>query len=204
MGSKDDREMFQNWAGVSKKLNKRKITSRDSFTLAELVAVVIIVSLLAAIVTQQVIRTIKKGRDSRRIADINMIADALRAYYLDYGQYPGNTDNDHSGWDCSHDGVFIQPLLSGGYLSKTPLDPLNKNTGGVTSHIIPNNAYFYSYYRYPSGAGGWVPSALGPWVIVGARSFEVLTPNPFNTKSISGVTRNWGSEFDYYVILFEK
>lgn len=174
-----------------------------AFTLVELVAVITIIALIAGIISLQVQKAIAKSRDARRIADIKMIADALRAYYLDYGRYPGNTDNDHGGWDCTCDGGFIQPLVDGGYLTNTPRDPLNRTASGVTSHTTPNGAYFYSYYRYPAGAYG-MPSDRGAYVIIGARSFEILTPNTFNTRTISGVTRNWGAEFDYYVILFEK
>lgn len=171
---------------------------RKGFTLIELVVVVVVIAVLAAIITPQVVRLIAKGRDSRRIADINEIENALRAYYSDYADHPPNTDNDHGGWDCTCDGVFIQPLVSGAYLTEIPKDPINSHSG-----FSPPQGYVYNYYRYSAGSYG-MPSARGNYAVLGLRKFEVLPKQSFDTTQISGVTRNWGDEFDYYVILFQK
>ena len=156
----------------------------------ELVVVVVVIAVLAAIITPQVVRLIAKGRDARRIADINEISSALRAYYSDYGNYPPNTDNDHSGWDCTHDGVFIQPLISGAYLTEVPKDPIN------------TDPYVYWYRRFTAGTYG-MPTERGDYVVLGVRCFEVLPDQGFDSTQITGLTHNFNNEFYYYVMLMQ-
>ncbi len=176
---------------------------RHGFTLAEMVAVIVIISLLAGVVTPQVVRSIQRGRDSRRISDINALATALQTYYMDHGQYPPNTYNNHGGWDCTCSGTFIAPLVDGDYLASMPQDPLNRTASGVSSHTTTSGSYFYNYHRYNAGSSG-MPSERGNFAVIGARSLEVLNPDTFDTTTITGVTRNWGGEFSYYAILFEN
>ena len=123
---------------------------RRGFTLAELVAVIVIISILAGAVSIRIVKTIQKGRDARRIADIDSLVSALQAYYLDYGQYPDTSGN----WTYSTNANFLSALTSGNYITQTIQDPKN------------NSTYRYAYERKSS--------ANPPYAVIGCTKFEVL------------------------------
>lgn len=124
---------------------------RRGFSLAELVAVIVIISILAGVVSIRVVKTVQKGRDARRIADIDSLVTALQTYYLDYSQYPDTSDS----WTYSTDANFLSALTSGNYITQTVQDPKNDST------------YKYAYKRFSS--------ANPPYAVIGCTKFEVLS-----------------------------
>ncbi len=58
------------------------------FTLIELLVVIAIIGLLASIVVASLASVQGKGRDARRVADIDAIKKALAIYSVDNGAYP--------------------------------------------------------------------------------------------------------------------
>jgi type II secretion system protein G len=155
------------------------------FTFVEVVAVVAIIGVLVAIIIPQVTKTIAKGRDARRMADIKSIASALQAYYMDNSAYP-----DAASLTKSTDSNFLSALSSGGYLAQVPKDPKNDST------------YYYCYQKFSAGTYS-APSARGPYVLIGCKAFEVLS-------SVAGVGNSiasgydWNSNYAFYILLFER
>jgi prepilin-type N-terminal cleavage/methylation domain-containing protein len=68
-------------------LNKKK-TGNLGFTLVELLIVIAIIGILAAIVLVNLNVSRKKGRDARRLSDIHQIMTALELFYADNSGYP--------------------------------------------------------------------------------------------------------------------
>ncbi len=62
--------------------------SKNGFTFIELMLVIIIMGILAALISGNFITSLKKGRDSRRKTDLSHIASALELYYSDKQAYP--------------------------------------------------------------------------------------------------------------------
>ena len=123
---------------------------RAGLTLAEIVAVIVIIGLLSGVVTPQTIKIIKKGRDARRVSDIDSIASALQTYCLDNTVYPTA-----AAWTYST-GAFLADLTSGNYITQTIADPKNDAT------------YKYAYIRVVPVSGD------SPYAIIGCTKFEVL------------------------------
>jgi len=121
---------------------------KKAFTLTELVAVIVIMGLLAGVITPQIVKTIEKGRDSRRIADIDSLASALQIYHMDNGVYPSST------WEYSNAADFLSELTDGHYITQTIEDPKN------------NSDYKYAYERAGS-AGAY-------YAVIGCTKFERL------------------------------
>lgn len=65
-----------------------KQTGTEGFTLTELLVVLGIIALLAALVAPQVVRYLSKARTDTATAQIKNIEGALELYYLDVGSYP--------------------------------------------------------------------------------------------------------------------
>jgi general secretion pathway protein G len=71
-----------------KRNTKSKLVAEDGFTLLELLVVLGIIALLAALVAPQVIRYLSDARSETAAAQLKNIESALELYYLDNGVYP--------------------------------------------------------------------------------------------------------------------
>lgn len=167
------------------------------FTLIELLVVIAIIGLLASITLVSLKSAIAKARDGRRLSEINQIVKALEVYYSTYNQYPGNTDNDCSGWDAGYmeGDPFIKPLVDSGITNIVPIDPVSK----------PGNpcGWGYHYYRYGAGSYG-CDASRGAYFVLGVRDMETSgRPHP-DSLGWSCPGRNWQSEFDWVIGGFEK
>ena len=103
----------------------RRRPVQNGFTLIELMVVIVILGLLAAIVAFNVIPLGDKGKVTKAKADIATIEQALELYKLQNDSYPSTTDG-------------LQALVSppadadatkyqrGGYIKKLPQDPWGK------------------------------------------------------------------------------
>jgi general secretion pathway protein G len=73
---------------VRKSLKSKRSVGNEGFTLTELLVVLGIVALLAALVAPQVVRYLSKARTDTASAQIKNLESALELYYLDIGGYP--------------------------------------------------------------------------------------------------------------------
>lgn len=83
------------------KLNK--IKNSKGFTIVELLIVIVIIGILAALVLNSFRGVQERARDTKRQTDINAQASQLEVYYTDNGGYPvftGEIDTDS--WISAH------------------------------------------------------------------------------------------------------
>jgi general secretion pathway protein G len=97
--------------------------SRRGYTLLEVMVVVFIIGLLAAIVAPRILGRTDEARVTKAVADMKGIEQALGLYRLDNGVYP-STDQ---GLAALVEKPTAPPLpkawRAGGYLDRTPHDP---------------------------------------------------------------------------------
>lgn len=62
--------------------------STEGFTFLELMLVIVILGVLAALISGNFVTSLKKGRDARRKTDLDQIQKALELYYEDKRAYP--------------------------------------------------------------------------------------------------------------------
>ena len=115
---------------------------RRAFTLVEMLLVVTIIGILAALVIPRIAGTGERARETAVRADINGgIKSALGAYEVDVGVYPKSLQD-----------LIQQPSNAknwhGPYLEKLPLDPWG-------------NGYVY-YYPGKHSAAGYDLLSIGP------------------------------------------
>lgn len=96
----------------------KKFSLNKGFSLIELMVVVAIIAVLAAVGMVSYRSANERARDSRRQADLQQIASALEMYRTDEGEYP----------------AALGDLVTGNYMREVPVDP-----SGI-SYVYPGTA----------------------------------------------------------------
>jgi general secretion pathway protein G len=105
--------------------------NKKGFTLVELLVVVAIIGILAAISVVSLNTARARARDSRRVADVRQIQTALELYYNDMGTYPAS---------LSSGGQIMASTTGTVYMSQVPTPP-SPHDGNCTA---ANNLYAYA------------------------------------------------------------
>ena len=120
----------------------RRIQSSRGFTLVELLVVLSLISILAAMAVVQYRNSVRLGQEAVLKKDLFAMRDAIDQYYADKNKYPASLD----------------ALVSDGYLRRIPEDPM---TGSAdTWQTVPaepdpsNPAAEPGIYDVKSGAQG--------------------------------------------------
>ncbi|PIZ63334.1 hypothetical protein COY16_02320 [Candidatus Roizmanbacteria bacterium CG_4_10_14_0_2_um_filter_39_13] len=108
------------------------VRNRSGFSLIEIIVVVVIISILVAIGSTSYTTYVEKGRDDRRILDVEMLREVLEKYYSNQagGFYPLDTSD----------------LIVGGYMQRRPADPVTNQQGAYRYTPLPtgcDNATIY-------------------------------------------------------------
>jgi len=125
---------IRNWRAAQK--------HQGGFTLVELLVVIALISLLAAMAVVQYRNSIQKTQEATLKTNLFRMRDAIDQYYADKGKYPAALD----------------ALVSDQYLRKIPEDPFTKSAD--TWQIVPaepdpgNPSAEPGIYDVKSGAPG--------------------------------------------------
>lgn len=102
-------------------------STKNAFTIAELIIVIVILSILSAIAFVSYTSYTENARDTVRKTDIKSITDALELYAVNTGKYPepgSKTNIMYSGAVAWKQGIVDKTVIQSlKQFSKTPLDP---------------------------------------------------------------------------------
>jgi general secretion pathway protein G len=93
-------------------LRTRMPRQEGGFTLVELMIVMLIIGVLAAIAVPSYIASIKSAREAVLKEDLHVMRNAIDSYTMDKGKAPQSLDD----------------LVQSGYLKSIPLDPITHST----------------------------------------------------------------------------
>jgi general secretion pathway protein G len=134
-----------------RKVNRHSARSRAGqrgFTLIEIMVVVIIIGLLAAVIVPSVINKVDEARVSKAKADIQSLETALTMYRLDNSKYP-TTDQGLQALVVQPTDPSIRHWRIGGYLQRVSKDPW----GTDYQYVFPGT-HGKEYDLYTLGADG--------------------------------------------------
>jgi len=123
-------------------------TYKKGFTVVELLIVIVVIAILAAISIVAYNGIQKRGRDSNRVSDISAIEKSIRLYGADSGSFAimsAGSGGDEAGWfDSGYSGYpsVKSVLVASGYLSNGIVDPQNSKV--PTTSTVGSYAYMIS------------------------------------------------------------
>jgi general secretion pathway protein G len=130
------------------------------FTLIEIMVVVVILGILAALIAPNVISNIDKAQVTKVKQDIRAIESALKLYRLDRFRYPSSEEGLAALVTAPSDSSV--PWPSGGYLDRIPKDPWDR----PYVYLQPGNQGefdLYSLGRDGVQGGEGVDADIGNW-----------------------------------------
>ena len=167
------------------------------FTIVELLIVIVVIAILAAISIVAYNGIQVRARDAQRATDASSILKALEAYKAINNVYPTATSTVGSGsWEQSTEtpGTYMEYLQST-FSTKIPVDPLN------------DGSHMYRYYRYPES---WLssvgcPTNRGALMIFFVIGYEQSSNMPQSDPSLVCTGASWGGNAtNYFKYKFEN
>jgi len=147
---------------------------KTGFTIVELLIVIVIIAILAAIAIVTYQGILARGRDANRVSSLDSIEKGLGLYKAVNDSYPTSVPNPGlSTWEVSTDPGFLSSLSA--QMSRIPLDPINDST------------HMYRYHTFAAGSSG-CSAALGPYYVLWARGMETQTQTYLDTGPCTGQT----------------
>jgi len=106
-----------------KKMQSYKKSAMRGFTLIEIIVVVVIIGLLAAVIAPNIFSSVDDARTSKALSDLRAIESALNLYRLDNFSYPTTDQGIKALVEKPSGSPEAKNWRKGGYLPRVPEDP---------------------------------------------------------------------------------
>lgn len=132
---------------------------KQGFTIVELLIVIVVIAILAAITIVAFNGIQQRARDSERKSELVSIQKALEMYYTDNGGYPGCNGVMYIAGGtrtaCSVSNANIVNALSPKYIATLPRDPVN----------VGANSYYYATGHQKTGPSSYNPNDTTNYIL---------------------------------------
>lgn len=142
------------------KIKINRMTRQSGFTLIEVMVVVVILAILAAIVVPRIMSRPEQARTVKARTDIMAIENALEMYKLDNGFYPSTEQGVDALVHKPSGEPVPQSWQSGGYIKDAPIDPW----GHAYHYAAPGKHGEVDIWTDGKGNGS-TDDAIGNWNI---------------------------------------
>ena len=152
--------------------------SQKGFTIVELLIVIVVIGILAALVLNTFSGAQKRARDTERVGDVNALATQLEVYYNDKGAYPQWTQiNDATKAKTAFPGLDVGAMNA----------PSNNVNFDLVSTASANTAeYGYQAYQQDGTTACATDDACAKFTLTFQKE-ELKTgeTNPFSKNSLN-------------------
>jgi type II secretion system protein G len=143
-----------------------------AFTLIELLIVVAIIGILAAIAVPNFLNAQLKAKISRVQADFNMLRTGLESYFIDKNGYPRFTEGDGPTRRLPNFRRYIDLTTPVAYVSQVPVDPFAvfanqadyNNWGNAYDYVTDDSPNPGRTYGHRWQINSWGPDQTNTWL----------------------------------------
>lgn len=166
------------------RLERRRTENKHpvlGFTIVELLIVIVVIGILAAITIVAYGGIQSRARDVKRTDDAAKIMGTLEAYKVLNGKYPATNATPASAinttptlgagsysYSVASDDTWLKGIVQAGFTSNPPRDPIN------------DGVHYYSYYRANAGDYGCDPT-FGAFYVLAMYGYENTADVPKST-----------------------
>lgn len=181
--------------------------TKSGFTLVELLIVIVIIAILAAITIVAYNGIQQRARDSQRATDARTIINALATYAVVNSAYPSTSPSTRAAVCATHTNGYDYSDAT----DATWLTNLTKSDGGITTiPVAPNNGCT-SYYSYlaPGPTSYGCPSRTTPYYVLqitgaeGASPPSDAVPLGQTWRPCAGATAGWSTSATNWTFIGE-
>lgn len=138
--------------------------AKKGFTLIELLIVIAIIGLLATLAIVSLTTAQRKARDTKRIADVKQLQNAVELYYSEFAAYPLSLAATNNTWTLF--GTAI-----GSYITNVPIDPTNSGSsvytyGGIATEYFIGAKLEDEAHTALNGDDDVSYTAAGDWLLL--------------------------------------
>ena len=141
-----------------------RVSRARGFTLIEIMVVVIIIGLLAAVIVPQVVDKVDQAKVTRAKSDIQALEAALTMFRLDNSRYP-TTDQGLSALVTQPTDPAIRHWRPGGYVPRLSKDPWGNDYQYTSPGTHSKDYDLYSLGADGQQGGEGVDADIGNWNI---------------------------------------
>jgi general secretion pathway protein G len=142
----------------------KRVTRRGGFTLIEILVVIVIMGILAALVVPKLMSRPDEARAVAAKHDIMTLMQALKMYRLDNARYPTTEQGLQALIAKPAGGPVPKNWKSGGYIERLPNDPW----GGSYQYLSPGaqgEIDVFSFGADGAAGGEGIDADIGSWQI---------------------------------------
>lgn len=140
-----------------------KLHDKRGFTLIEIMVVVVILGILAAIVVPRLLSRPDEAKVVKATVDMKSIEEALGLFKLDNGFYPTTDQGLKALVEKPTTGRIPSKYSVDGYLKKTPLDPWGSNYVYLSPGVHSHNFDLISYGADGQPGGEGFDADINSW-----------------------------------------
>lgn len=125
---------------------------RHGFTLVELMIIVAILGILAALIVPEVQGHIQRAKESQAKANLKLLRDIIERYAADNNGIPPGYPLNKPNLNPNYPSFMAQLVVSGKYLKSLPKNPFNDSSVVL---VLPNDTPYDPDGSYPDSVG-WI------------------------------------------------
>ncbi len=142
---------------------KKAYTNNRGFTLIEIMVVVVILGILAAIVVPKLLDRPDQAKVTKAKVDMKGLEEALGMFKLDNGFFPSTDQGLQALVTIPDTGRIPQKYADDGYLKKVPLDPWNNSYVYLSPGLHSKNFDLISYGADGEPGGEGYDADINSW-----------------------------------------